>query len=146
MEDKLSIVQEQRAKNAELKAKSRALKLKKLSLILIQIKQVWNLNSDLFVCVFMLGEAAKDVGVIVPIAPASADDEDGPPEQISNEEAVAKHLKLEMSIAASASARVNPFSESTQYFDWLNLEKTYRELSPAEQQYFVTASLAGHFE
>ncbi|KAG2291445.1 hypothetical protein Bca52824_038114 [Brassica carinata] len=95
MEDKLSIVQEQRAKNAELKAKSRALKLKKLS------------------------EAAKDVGVIVPIAPASA---------------------------ASASARVNPFSESTQYFDWLNLEKTYRELSPAEQQYFVTASLAGHFE
>lgn len=51
-----------------------------------------------------------------------------------------------MSIAASASARVNPFSESTQYFDWLNLEKTYRELSPAEQQYFVTASLAGHFE
>ena len=35
MEDKLSIVQEQRAKNAELKAKSRALKLKKLSLILI---------------------------------------------------------------------------------------------------------------
>ncbi|CAF1710785.1 hypothetical protein Bca4012_007400 [Brassica carinata] len=61
--------------------------------------------------------------------------------QISNEEAVAKHLKLEMSIAASASARVNPFSESTQYFDWLNLEKTYRELSPAEQQYFVSSLL-----
>ncbi|KAH0851403.1 hypothetical protein HID58_094771, partial [Brassica napus] len=49
-------------------------------------------------------------------------------------------------IAASASAPCHPFSESTQYFDWLNLEKTYRELSPAEQQYFVTASLAGHFE
>ncbi|KAH0894319.1 hypothetical protein HID58_056748, partial [Brassica napus] len=39
-----------------------------------------------------------------------------------------------------------PLLQLLQYFDWLNLEKTYRELSPAEQQYFVTASLAGHFE
>ncbi|KAJ4880967.1 hypothetical protein Rs2_38022 [Raphanus sativus] len=121
MEEKFSIVQEHKAKTAVLKPKSRAFKLKKKA-----------------------GEAAKETGVIVPIALHNADDEDGPLEEITNEEAISKHLKLEMSIDASATTRVNPFNESTEYFDWLNFEKTCRGLSPAEEQYLVTASLAGH--
>lgn len=69
----------------------------------------------------------------------ATDDEDGPLEEITNEEAISKHLKLEMSIDASATTRVNPFNESTEYFDWLNFEKTCRGLSPAEEQYLVSS-------
>ncbi|CAN7031797.1 unnamed protein product [Brassica rapa subsp. trilocularis] len=136
MEEKLSIVQEQRAKNAELKAKSRALKLKKKA-----------------------GEAAKDVGVIVPIAPASAGktsgsfySDDDPPKEISHEEATLKELYLQH--LESSSVPVNPLplirsletfddwdnEDRKRYFDHLCYEKDHRYLRQCELDFIQTYS------